>query len=84
MYKMAEATGKIQRQIAPNPGVKFVAVKATSTADGDIITVSNLQKIEGAIGFATDGTPGSYSFATNVITLNNGGTKTWNFNVWGV
>ena len=80
---MAELTVETIRQVAPNAGLKMLIAKGTSVADGDILTVVGLLKVEGCIGFSTTGVAASYSTATNVITINNGGALTWNFLVWG-
>lgn len=71
------------KQAIPNGGCRMNLVTGTSAADGDTITVSDLQAITGAIGFSTTGVAASYSISTNVITINNGSTLTWNFIVWG-
>jgi len=80
---MAEITLKKTHQVAPNAGLKMVTVSGTTAADGDIITITELQTIQGCIGFSTTGVAAAYSTATNVITVNNAGALTWNFLVWG-
>jgi predicted membrane GTPase involved in stress response len=80
---MAEITLKKINQVAPNAGLKMVAVNGTTAADGDIITVTGIQTIQGCVGFSTTGVAAAYSTATNVITVNNAGALTWNFLVWG-
>jgi hypothetical protein len=80
---MAAVSARVQKQISPNAGVKVLFVSCTSAADADTLTVSELQKVEGCFGFSTTGVAASYSFTTNVITLNNGGALNWTFLVWG-
>jgi hypothetical protein len=80
---MAEIISKVVKQVAPNAGLKMVVVNGTTAADGDIITVTGLQTVQGCIGFSTTGVAAAYSTATNVITVNNAGALTWNFLVWG-
>jgi hypothetical protein len=78
---MVEATSKKQIQITPNAGKKMVWAQGISAANGDILTVSDLTVVEYCIGVATDGTAANYSItgSSSIITLLNGGTKTWNF-----
>jgi len=83
VYKMTAVTARVQKQIAPNGGVKLLGVSCTSAADGNTLTVSDLQVVQGCIGFSTTGVAASYSISTNVITLNNGGALSWYFLVWG-
>ena len=80
---MTAVTARVQKQITPNAGVKMVGVTCTSAADADTLTVTDLSIIQGCIGFSTTGVAASYSIATNVITLNNGGALNWVFLVWG-
>jgi hypothetical protein len=86
---MAAATIVSQNQIAPNCNKILALVQATCANDTDTITVTSagtgLLKITAAFGFATDGTPAAFSISGSslVITMRNGGTKTWNFLVVG-
>ena len=87
---VAEATSKTIHQEIPNCGVKIYYVKGTSAADNDTITVAGLSTVKGAFlqGYAantvvTTGTAATMTFATNVITLTNGGTAVWSGIVWG-
>jgi len=86
---MAAATIVSQNQIAPNCGKILALVNATCANDTDTITITTvgtgIQKINACFGFATDGTPAAFSIAGDslVITMRNGGTKTWNFLVVG-
>jgi hypothetical protein len=83
---MAEVTSKSSQHNSPNFGFKTCIYKCTSAANGDILTCTpEFLVVVGAIGFATDGTPGTYSITgtSTVITLTNGGTKTWFYLVWG-
>lgn len=82
MSKMAAISSTI-KQVAPNAGLRMMTIKGISAADGDTMTVTGLQAIEGCIGFSTTGVAASYSYTSNIITINNGGTLTWNFIVWG-
>ena len=78
-----------QAQIAPNCNRILAFAQATCANDTDTITLTTtgtgMVKITAAMGFATDGTPAAFSITgTNmVITMRNGGTKTWNFLVVG-
>ena len=70
---------------------KVVYATGTSAANGDTMTIAQLTTIQGAIGFCTTaagsaiiGTPALFTYATNVITIANGGTAGWTFMVWGV
>lgn len=85
---MAEVTtaSKVIKELAPNlPGAqtRLVAVEGTTAANGDTLTVNSLTTVRGAFLIATDGTVGTMTFATNVITITNGGTKTWTGLAWG-
>lgn len=84
---MSEFTVKLFSEVGPNlPGtqVRLVAIQGVSAVNSDTFTVSNLTTVRGAFLIATDGTVGTMTFATNVITVTNGGTKTWNGLAWGV
>lgn len=65
-------------------GKKVYLVYATSTENTDYITVPQLATVQGCILTATDGTAGTFTIATNVITFTNGSTKTFSGIVWGV
>lgn len=83
---MAEFTVKTITELAPNlPGgqTKLVYVKGTSAVNSDTFTVSDLATVVGAFLIASDGTVGTMTFATNVITVTNGGTKVWSGLAWG-
>jgi hypothetical protein len=87
---VAESTSTTITQEIPNAGIKLIYVKGTSAADNDTITVDGLATVKGAFlqgyaanSVATTGTAATMTFATNVITLTNGGTATWSGIVWG-
>lgn len=82
---MTASTSQSSTQITPNCGLKTVEVTGTSATNGDTLTASELLVIHACIGFATDGTPGTYTITgtSNVITLQNGGNKTWRYICWG-
>lgn len=84
---MAEFTVKSMIELSPNlPGtgqVRLVAIQGTSASNNDTFTVSNLTTLRGMFLLATDGTAGTMTFSTNVITVTNAGAKTWNGLAWG-
>lgn len=83
---MAEVTAKSIQELAPNlPGTqnRLVYVTGTSAANNDTITVSDLTTVKGAFLISTTGTAGTMTFATNVITVTNGGTLVWSGLAWG-
>lgn len=65
-------------------GYKAYLVYCTSTENSDYLTVSKLSTVKGAVLTATDGTAGTMSISTNVVTVTNGGTKSWSGLVWGI
>lgn len=85
---MAEFTAKSIIELGPNqPGsgqVRLCAIQGASAANSDTFTVSNLTTVRGATLLATDGTAGTMTLATNVLTVTNAGAKTWNGLAWGV
>lgn len=83
---MAELRSETFTQVAPNAGMKVIWATGLSVNNGDIITVTDLTIVKACFGFATDGTAAAYSITgdSNIITVLNGGTKTWNFLVIGV
>ena len=83
---MAEVTVKVIQDLAPNlPGVnvRLIYVKGVSAANNDTITVTNLTTVIGASLISSTGTVLTMTFATNVITLTNGGTLTVSGLAWG-
>jgi hypothetical protein len=83
---MAEFTAKTIQEIAPNFGgtpVRLVFVKGASAVNSDTFTVPNLTTVLGAFLISTTGTAGTMTFATNVITVTNGGALTWTGLAWG-
>jgi hypothetical protein len=73
-------------QVLPNTGKKIVYVTGTSAANNDTITVAELTVVENVLSnFATDGTAGTHTITgtSNVVTMTNGGTKTWKVIVSG-
>lgn len=85
---VAEVTGAIfSQELVKNAiGIKrFAARRALSAANNDTITFSGLTTIKAVIALvAEDGTVGTFSFTGKVLTLTNGGTKTWTAIVEGV
>lgn len=83
---MAATTVQVFKQITPNAEVKCVSFSAVSAANGDTVTVSPFTTVYGCLGTATDGTPMTFTISgsSNVITVKNGGTKTWLGLAWGV
>jgi len=80
----AEVTVETFKQAFPNAGEKIMYVIATAANNSDYITVTGLSVVKGAYIIASDGTVGTCTFATNIVTVTNGGTKTWSGIVWGV
>lgn len=82
---MAEVTVKtIQLQEPRINSVWLAYVKGTSAVNSDTLTVTPFTTVIGAYLIASDGTVGTMTFATNVITITNGGTKVWSGLVWGI
>lgn len=85
---MAEFTAKTIQGLAPNvegtQAARLVYVAGTSAANNDTLTVSNLTTVRGAFLISTTGTAGTMTFATNVITVTNGGTLVFSGLAWGV
>jgi len=75
--------GAVVTQVAPNAGKKLAFIQGTSTENSDWIVVTELSVVEGAYVVATDGTAGTCTFATNIVTITNGSTKTWSGLAWG-
>ena len=80
---MAEFTNESIVNAVPQLGKKMVFVGGTSAGNGDTITVAGLGTVEGAVLVASDGTAGTLTFATNVITVTNGGALAWTGIAWG-
>ncbi len=83
---MSEFTVKTIQELAPNLAgvqVRLVYVKGTCAVNSDTFTVSDLTTVVGAFLIASDGTVATMTFATNVITVTNGGTKVWSGLAWG-
>lgn len=84
---MAEVTAKTVQGVAPqsNPGLwrNLVAVNGTSAANNDTLTVTGLAAVQGAFLISTTGVVATMTFATNVITITNGGTLVWSGLAWG-
>ena len=90
---MAECTTETFHPIDPPPVGSptgqthfhsVVFAQGTSAANSDTLTVPGFVTIKGCFLMATDGTVGTVTLGTNVITITNGGTKTWSGLVWGV
>jgi len=80
---MAEFTSKSIQMAAPVGNKKVVFVKGVSAVNSDTLTVSGLSSVEGAYLVSTTGVAGTLTFATNVITVTNGGALTWSGLAWG-
>lgn len=81
---MAEVTVKsIESDNVPQAAVKIFYIAGTSAANNDTLTVSPLTTVKGAFLISTTGTAGTMTFATNVITITNGGTLVWSGLCWG-
>jgi hypothetical protein len=83
---MAEVTAKTIMGIAPlgNPGLWRTVVFIQGTgANNDVLTVTGLTTVQGAYLVSSGGTVGTLTFATNVITITNGGGLTWSGLAWG-
>lgn len=66
-------------------GKKLFYVEGTSAINDDFITIGeDMTTVKGAYLVASDGTVGDLTFATNVVTLTNGGALTWSGLVWGI
>ena len=89
---MAEFTSKVVMGISPiGQGAGAASlyktvlfIQGVCATNSDTITVTGLTTVNGAFLIATDGTVGAMTFATNVITVTNGSTKTWSGLCWGV
>jgi hypothetical protein len=85
---MAEVTTKTIQGIASfpqgNSPIQLVYVSGTSAINNDTITVNNLTTVLGSYLVSTTGVAGTLTFATNVITVTNGGALSWNGLVWGI
>jgi len=85
---VAEVTGAVISQEltkAPIRIKRYIARRALSAANNDTITFGGLATIKAVLALcAEDGTVGTFSFTNNVLTLTNGGTKTWTAIVEGV
>lgn len=83
---MAEFTAKTIQELAPNVGgtpTRLVYVAGLSGVNNDTLTVPNLSTVKGAFLISSTGVVGTMTFATNVITVTNGGALTWSGLVWG-
>lgn len=84
---MAEVLTKTVNPIIPlgNPGLSTVVlfVKGTSQVNNDTLTVTGLATVLGAFLISSTGVVATMTFATNVITITNGGTLVWSGLVWG-
>lgn len=84
---MAEVTAKESTQVVNVPPatgqIQLFYVKGTSAANNDTLTVTGMTTVLGAFLISTTGTVGTMTFATNVITITNGGTLIWTGLAWG-
>jgi len=78
-----EMTSKTVTQLTPNCGKKLMFVQGTSTENDDWIVVAGLSTIEGAYLRATNGTLGTATWTSNLLTITNGGVLVWSGFVWG-
>jgi hypothetical protein len=83
---MAEFTSKAIQFIGntPGAGIEMAYVTGASAVNSDTFTVSGLTTVKGAFLISTTGVVGTMTFATNVITVTNGGALTWTGLAWGV
>ena len=81
---VAEFADEVFQPQGPVFDKKMVFVTGTAADNADWMTVSGITTIEGAHLMATDGTVGAFTFATNVLTMTNGGVLVWHGIVWGV
>lgn len=84
---MAEATTETFMELAPNlPRAtnqrRLVFVRGTTAAGNDVITLTDLTTVEGAFLIATDGTVGTMTYGTNIITVTSA-AKTYTGLAWG-
>jgi hypothetical protein len=80
---MTEFTSQTITQILPAAGKKLVFIQGVAAQNDDTLTVDKLALVEGCYLRATDGTLGTATWATNVITITNGSTLTWSGFAWG-
>lgn len=88
---MAEASNKTVTGIIPVGTGSGTAslfrtvlfVQGTSAANNDTLTVTGLTTVLGAFLISSTGTVITMTFATNIITLTNGGTLTVSGLAWG-
>lgn len=84
---MAEVSAKTVMGVAPlgNPGGwrNLVFVSGTSGVNNDTLTVTGLAAVQGAFLISSTGVAGTMTFATNVITITNGGALVWSGLAWG-
>jgi hypothetical protein len=84
---MAEVTVKTVNSVIPQgpPGLATTVlfVKGTSAINNDTITVTGLTAVTGAFLISSTGVVGTMTFATNVITITNGGALVWSGLAWG-
>ncbi len=81
---MSEFTVKTTQEIGTVVNsVKLLYVKGTSAVNSDTFTCSPIASVVGAFLIASDGTVGTMTFSTNIITVTNGGTKVWSGLAWG-
>ena len=84
---MAEVQNKTVNPIAPlgPAGLATVVlfVKGLSGVNNDTITVTGLTTVLGAFLISSTGVVATMTFATNIITITNGGALTWSGLAWG-
>lgn len=81
---MAELTLKqVESDSPPQAAVKIFYVTGTSAANNDTLTVTGITTVRGAFLVSTTGVVGTLTFATNAITITNGGTLVWSGIAWG-
>jgi hypothetical protein len=65
-------------------GLKYYHIQGKGATNSDYFTVGQLTTVKGCSLMATDGTVGTVTFSTNVITVTNASTLYWGGLVWGV
>lgn len=64
---------------------RFAVRRAKSAANGDFVTFPGLKTITAVLwACASDGTLGTWTIATNKLTITNSGTLVWSAEVEGV
>lgn len=83
MVAAAEMGTEVFQVQGPVIDKKLLFFHGVGTTNSDFFTITALTAIEGAYVHATDGTLGTFTFATNVLTVTNAAGKTWYGLAWG-